>query len=147
MASHVVRSFLVAIITIVLTGAGWGQNRPPAGPPQVDGKSEYQAACANCHGIDGKGKGPLSTQLTVMPADLTVLAKNNNGVFPFDAVREVVDGRAENKIIMAHGIREMPIWGDRFRPGPDAAFYPYAGLYVRARILAVIDYLNSIQAK
>jgi len=147
MASHVVRSLLVAIISVGLTGAGWGQNRPPAGPPQVNGKSEYQAACANCHGIDGKGKGPLSTQLTVMPADLTVLAKNNNGVFPLAAVYELVDGRGENKIVMAHGTRDMPIWGDRYRPGPDAAFYPYADLYVRTRILAVIDYLNSIQAK
>src|ERR1700687_4265849 len=108
MVSHVLRSLLVAIITIGLTGPGWGQNRPPAGPPQVDGKSEYQAACANCHGIDGKGKGPLSTQLTLMPADLTVLAKNNHGVFPLAAVYEVVDGRAENKIVMAHGIRDMP---------------------------------------
>ena len=147
MATHVVRSLLVAVITIGLTGAGWGQNRPAAGAVEVDGKSEYQAACANCHGVDGKGKGPLSTQLTVMPADLTVLAKNNNGVFPLTAVYEVIDGRTDNKIIIAHGSRDMPIWGDRYRPGPDAVFYPYAGLSVRTRILAVIDYLNSIQAK
>jgi hypothetical protein len=138
---------LVAIIAIGLTGAGWCQNRPPTGPVQVDGKSEYQGARANCCGVDGKGKGPLSTQLTVMPADLTVLAKNNNGVFPLSAVYEVIDGRAENKIVIAHGTRDMPIWGDRYRPGPDAAFYPYAELSVRTRILAVIDYLNSIQAK
>ena len=49
------------------------------------GKSEYQSSCETCHGADGKGKGPLSTQLKVPPADLTVLAKKNNGVFSRDA--------------------------------------------------------------
>jgi mono/diheme cytochrome c family protein len=136
MATEAVRCLLVAIGTIGLNAAGWAQ--------EFDGKSEYQAGCATCHGVDGKGKGPLSSQLTVMPTDLTVLAKKNNGVFPVSAVYEVIDGR---KAVIAHGTRDMPIWGDRYRPGPDAAFYPYAGLYVRTRILAVIDYLNSIQAK
>jgi L-2-hydroxyglutarate oxidase LhgO len=96
-------------------------------------------------------QGTISSRAIVfradMPADLTVLAKNNNGVFPLAAVYELVDGRAENKTVMAHGTRDMPIWGDRYRPGPDAAFYPYADLYVRTRILVVIDYLNSILAK
>ena len=57
------------------------------------GKSEYQSSCETCHGADGKGKGPLSTQLKVPPADLTVLAKKNNGVFPVMHVYEVIDGR------------------------------------------------------
>jgi mono/diheme cytochrome c family protein len=39
------------------------------------GKSEFQSSCEACHGQDGKGKGPLSTELKVPPADLTVLAK------------------------------------------------------------------------
>ena len=29
--------------------------------------------CAECHGADGKGKGPMSSKLKIKPADLTIL--------------------------------------------------------------------------
>ena len=73
-----------------------------------EGKFEFNWACATCHGIDAKGKGPLSSDQTMPPADLTVLAKKNNGAFPLTQVYEVIDGR---KVIEAHGARQMPIWG------------------------------------
>ena len=56
------------------------------------GKSEFQSSCASCHGTDAKGKGPISDQLEIPPSDLTMLAKNNNGVFPTNAVYETVYG-------------------------------------------------------
>ena len=100
------------------------------------GKSEFQSSCASCHGADAKGKGPVSDQLKIPPPDLTMLAKNNNGVFPAHAVYETIDGL---KAISAHGTREMPIWGYRF--GPPQAFR------FKNRVLAVIDYLKRIQEK
>jgi len=120
------------------------------------GKSEFLSSCASCHGMDGKGKGPVSGQLMVPPSDLTVLARNHNGVFPTDIVYETISGL---KTIPAHGIREMPIWGERFSPiielphNVDPAYWMLAGpdqdpeVVVRKRILAVIDYLNRIQQK
>lgn len=120
------------------------------------GKSEFQASCASCHGTDGRGKGPVSEQLKVPPSDLTMLAKNNNGVFPTDAVYETIDG---SKAIPAHGTREMPIWGERFNPiinlphAVDSYYWKMAGperspeVVVRTRILSVIDYLNRVQQK
>ncbi len=119
------------------------------------GKFEFQIGCAACHGIDGKGRGPVSSQVKVPPADLTVLAKKNNGVFPFNSVYEVIDGR---KVVIAHGTRDMPIWGNRYMPSPNEAASPNAAdrfvnpsydpaTIVRMRILAVIDYLNRIQEK
>jgi hypothetical protein len=39
------------------------------------GTFEFKWACSTCHGIDAKGKGPLSTELKTPPPDLTVLAK------------------------------------------------------------------------
>jgi len=101
------------------------------------GKTEYQSSCAACHGIDAKGNGPVSKELKTPPTDLTVLAKNNNGVFPYDMVYQVIDGR--NSTISSHGTREMPIWGYRF--GPPQAFR------FKNRILAVIEYLKRIQEK
>ncbi|MFK4506534.1 cytochrome c [Bradyrhizobium daqingense] len=118
------------------------------------GRSEFQSSCASCHGTDARGKGPVSNQLKIPPADLTMLAKNNNGVFPTNAVYEIVEGL---KTIPAHGTREMPVWGERFNPVLNLPHYvdPYywkmAGpeqspeVVVRKRILAVIDYLSRNQ--
>ncbi len=120
------------------------------------GKAEFQASCASCHGADGKGKGPVSEQLKIAPADLTILARKNNGVFPTNAVYETIYG---SKTIAAHGTREMPIWGERFNPimnYPHIIDPAYDALdpsrgsrdaVVRTRILAVIDYLSRIQQK
>jgi mono/diheme cytochrome c family protein len=77
------------------------------------GKAEFQSSCASCHGTDGKGKGPVSEQLKVPPPDLTILAKNNNGIFPTNAVYETIYG---SKTIPAHGTREMPILGGTIQP-------------------------------
>ena len=120
------------------------------------GKSEFQSSCASCHGTDAKGKGPVSDQLKIPPPDLTMLAKNNNGVFPTNAVYETIYGL---KTIPAHGTREMPIWGERFNPiinlphYVDPSYWKMAGpeqspeVVVRTRILAVIDYLSRVQQK
>jgi mono/diheme cytochrome c family protein len=107
----------------------------------------YRSMCAACHGFTGKGNGPLSGQLKVLPPDLTVLAKKNKGTFPVREVYEAIDGR---KVIGAHGTREMPIWG-AFNPQSiyppnkfiDPSFNPEA--VKRTRILQIIDYLISIQ--
>ena len=140
---------MIAALTAGFAGAAQAEN--------VDiGKSEFQSSCASCHGADGKGKGPVSTQLKVPPSDLTLLVKNNNGVFPTNAVFETIYG---SKTIPAHGTRDMPIWGERFNPivnlphAVDPSYWKLAGpeqspeVVVRARILAVIDYLNRIQQK
>ena len=87
------------------------------------GQFEYRMGCAACHGVDGKGMGPVGALFGKPPADLTVLAKSNNGVFPFNSVYEVIDGR---KLIVAHGTRDMPIWGDRYTPDPNRAVSPPA---------------------
>lgn len=118
------------------------------------GKLEFQSSCSTCHGIDGKGKGPLSEELRVAPADLTVLAKKNNGVFPVNAVYETIYGI---KRIVAHGPPDMPIWGYRYyarntSPGsknPDhyVELSSDSDAIARTRLLAVVDYLNRIQQK
>ena len=118
------------------------------------GHAEYHSSCAPCHGTDGRGNGPVSADLKVLPPDLTVLAKKNSGVFPLNSVYQIIDGR---KSVIAHGSRDMPIWGDRYTPEANWVLIPrpfenILGHYdpetvVRMRILAVIDYLNRIQEK
>ena len=134
-------------ITCVTIGASWAQ--------EVDlGKQEYLRSCAVCHGTDGKGTGPASAALKKPAPSLTTLSKANGGVFPFSSVYSVIDG---GQTVIAHGTREMPIWSYRFTPFPpyqpnvSDLYSPYStydpDFVVRARILAVIDYLNRIQDK
>lgn len=112
------------------------------------GKSEYNGACAVCHGSTGKGDGPMKSQLVSQVPDLTVLAKNNKGVFPFDRVYQIIDGRQEVK---SHGSREMPVWGRHFNLQSSIYFENYppqdTESAARSRILALTEYLYRIQAK
>lgn len=114
------------------------------------GKREYEAKCAVCHGYKGKGDGSYAELLKKPASDLTVLKKNNGGVFPFDRVYSVIDGR---DMVKAHGDRDMPVWGRDYsaettRAGEYYLDVPYdMEMYVRSRILALIDYLNRLQAR
>jgi mono/diheme cytochrome c family protein len=111
------------------------------------GKREYDANCAACHGASGKGDGPVGALIKSRIPDLTVLSKNNGGVFPVLRVYEVVDGRQQ---VLAHGTRDMPIWGKRYtiEGTPIYDDYPYdTEGFVRGRILVLIDYLYRLQAK
>src|ERR1700690_1600210 len=134
MAQSAVKWLIIANLTIGTNSVVWAQDTDL-------GMSLYRLGCAVCHGIDGKGNGPLSEQLKVAPADLTVLAKKNNGVFPVSSVYETIDGR---KMIAAHGTREMPIWGAYNR---DELLDPYYDpeAMVRTRILPITNYLKRIQ--
>lgn len=111
------------------------------------GKNEYNSACAVCHGLTGKGDdGPLKSLLARPVPNLTVLAKNNNGVFPFDRVFQIIDGRQEVK---AHGPREMPIWGNAFNNQSSLYFDNYppqdSESAARSRILALTEYVYRLQ--
>lgn len=117
------------------------------------GKNEYVNSCAACHGAAGKGDGPVARSLKRIPTDLTKLSETNSGVFPFSRVYDVIDGRFE---VETHGKRDMPVWGEAYRPGWGSAqsgvlpFYvskELAESIVRGRILALIEYIFTLQGK
>jgi mono/diheme cytochrome c family protein len=109
------------------------------------GVIEYEISCMPCHGINGRGDGRIARSLKTPPADLTRIAKSNGGEFPFAKVADIIDGRA---IVAAHGQREMPVWGDRYRRAIEAD-EPAAAIERRARaqITALVRYIEQIQAK
>ncbi len=112
------------------------------------GEFEYRNSCVACHGASGAGDGPVTDFLSgaVVP-DLTVLQKNNGGVFPVAAVYATIEG---SDIASAHGTRDMPIWGSRlsYRASKDSDFaLGEPESYARARILALVDYIASIQVQ
>lgn len=110
------------------------------------GKQEYEVSCANCHGMKGEGDGEYAQYLKTPVANLTVLSKNNGGVFPFAQVYDTIDGR---QLIGSHG-RNMPIWGQRYSIEAYNLFWDYpvdSESFVRGRILALVDYVNRLQQK
>lgn len=119
----------------------------PVQPLRSDfGKREFDSKCAVCHGLNAKGQGPVVEMLRKPPPDLTLLARRNNGVFPMERLYQVIDGAD----VPAHGTRDMPIWGQDYRvkAGEYYMEMPYdPNAYVRARILALLEYINRLQAK
>ena len=112
------------------------------------GKQEFESKCATCHGMDGRGDGPQAEILSIQPANLTILAKQNGGVFPVKRVHAIIDGRLE---VAAHGPRTMPIWGREFQvnvpdlPVEATGSVNYREDLVQGKIRALIDYLKRIQ--
>jgi mono/diheme cytochrome c family protein len=100
------------------------------------GKDSFEAYCATCHGADARGNGPIARALKAAPADLTMLASRNRGVFPRDQVKGVLTGSA--RTVPAHGTTEMPVWGPLFR-----AFESDAR--VKVRIDNIVAYLETVQ--
>ena len=114
------------------------------------GKNEYLRSCASCHGASGKGDGYVVKALVKRPADLTKLTEANKGVFPFSRVYDAIDGRIA---VIAHGTRDMPVWGNvytrEWNVGLPAglASKEIAESMMRVRILALIEYLSTLQGK
>lgn len=102
------------------------------------GKKDFQRYCSSCHGVGGKGDGPIAPLLTIGAPDLTLLAKWNDGNFPSTRVMEIIDGRAAMAV---HGGRgEMPVWGMELSSNGESTA-------AEGRVLNMTLYLESIQAK
>lgn len=103
------------------------------------GREIYLQNCVACHGLTGSGDGPLAHLLTTPPTNLRLLSELYGNPLPEDRIARAIDGRAEVK---AHGPRDMPVWGERFyseTPGGER--------HVKARIAALVAYLQSIQSR
>jgi len=105
-----------------------------------NGADIFRMYCASCHGASARGDGPLADAMRRRPPNLTELRKRNNNAFSSELVYRIIDGREK---VRGHGGPDMPVWGDAFSrslegTGEDA---------IRARIQALVDYLESIQAR
>jgi mono/diheme cytochrome c family protein len=105
-------------------------------------KTTYLRYCGACHGEDGKGQGVVSGFMQPKPPDLTTIAKNNEGEFPFGRMIHVIDGRLT---VRAHGDPEMPVWGEMFKAQDGMSIGEEAE--VRGKLLLIVEYLSSIQQK
>jgi hypothetical protein len=106
--------------------------------PSLDGAELFHAYCAPCHGADATGTGPVAPALSSRPSDLTSLARRNGGIFPAGRVKNLIAG---DDLVIAHGSREMPIWGPIFHQIEADRDYG------NVRLANITRYIESIQKK
>lgn len=136
-------TFSQAVIASLLcvTATSWAQTS--AGLGRVD----FKENCASCHGMSGKGDGPVHSFLIKPPSDLTLIAQRHGGKFPQELMWEVIDGRWSDEV-GPHGSREMPVWGTEFkaRAMTQPSDSPRTAEWsARNRIVSLLKYLETIQ--
>ena len=135
--------FLAAVVLcslpVLLAGEEPTIKRVPAhATVSLAGQDLFREYCAVCHGNDAKGTGPAAAALKKKPADLTLISNKNSGKFPEVRVQRVINGEDE---LMAHGSREMPVWGQIFRhmsSNEDLG---------AVRVYNLVKYIETIQAR
>lgn len=102
------------------------------------GKAEFRESCAPCHGVNGKGDGPVSGAMKRRPTNLTTLARQKGGFRPSE-VEASIKGTSE---VVAHGSPGMMVWGAFFLADAN-------GNQARAdaRIRDLVAFIESIQVK
>lgn len=124
---------LVALLPTALPAAESGATNPLEA-----GRQRFLLDCATCHGVDGGGNGPVAGVLKIAPPDLTRIAARNHGSFPYAEVYATIDGR---DMPLAHGTRDMPLWGNRYK----TALVAHGEKKVHMRIDALVKYLETLQ--
>jgi mono/diheme cytochrome c family protein len=130
-------AFTSCVGAMALTDVSQAQGTSDTHAP--GGAALYLERCAACHGTAATGDGPMSHALRHAPPDLTLLSLKNNGVFPAGRVHRIIEGLD----VESHGNREMPVWGDVFKPQGDRS----SRGTTQERIDAIVRYLESIQRR
>jgi mono/diheme cytochrome c family protein len=108
-----------------LTVLGSTASAQPAEEPSVRrGKEHFKIFCADCHGLDARGSGPVAALLKIQPSDLTHL-RQKDGHFDAERVFKAVAGR--------HRVgekKDMPVFSENLEFGT---------------VLDIVEYLKTIQ--
>ena len=144
------QAIVIAGVTILCAGTTFGETVIKEEPlkwqdvAKLDGDVVFNNLCAVCHGTGGKGDGSAVSALETAVPDLTVLAANNDGVYPHKKVESAITGKAR---VVAHGTTDMPVWGQLFlelrrdwKPARREAF-------AHQQIQALTTHIESLQAE
>ncbi len=91
-----------AILILLLAEMGCAPDSPSSG------RTVFINSCASCHGLTGRGDGPLAAELEVKPADLTKIAARRAGLWPTVEVMSIIDGYHRRTLPR----EKMPVFGD-----------------------------------
>ena len=128
------RKTVISLSVVALGAVG-----ASAAVAQDVGAGLYASYCAACHGDSAKGDGDMANVMTIPSPNLTLLAKNNDGVYPLLDVIHIIDGRTG---VRSHG-GVMPVFGTAFSADGPSEADPYGSVLVsRGRVLSVATYLE-----
>jgi mono/diheme cytochrome c family protein len=126
---------ILTVCCITWTSSSWS-----ADLVAMSGEDLYRRLCSSCHGIQGRGDGPVAASLRVEVPDLTRTAERGRAANVRDRIIRIIDGRY---IVGAHGTRLMPVWGEdltRIELGN-----PDAERSAQVIIGRLADYVSSLQ--
>lgn len=95
---------LLILVALICVQPAWS-----ADYVAMSGEQLYRRFCASCHGLEGRGDGPVASTLRVEVPDLTRPFRRSLALDPRERIARIIDGRY---IIAAHGTRIMPVWGE-----------------------------------
>jgi hypothetical protein len=98
------------VLTFLAASAiAWTSAASSADHVAMSGEDLYRRFCASCHGVEGRGDGPVAASFRVEVPDLTRTARRMQGAEGRERLIRIIDGR---HIVGAHGTRIMPVWGE-----------------------------------
>jgi mono/diheme cytochrome c family protein len=114
------RPTLILAAFLLFSLVSTAQTQKPSAAPDreaqaripIAGAKIFQQQCAACHGTDGRGHGPASATRKYKPANLTLISQRNDGKFPYQRVKETIEGKEPGWLAL--GNRGMPIYGPIF---------------------------------
>jgi mono/diheme cytochrome c family protein len=109
------RAIAVAVIALTMSSRAWGAD-------VKEGAQIFRAHCATCHGLDGKGEGPVARNYDPPPVDLT------KGVF-------------------RHGSSEADLTKTVTLGIPSTGMTGWKGRLTSAEIASVVAYVQSLKKK
>ena len=94
-------------------------------PPAYEGRRLFVSYCQLCHGVDGKGDGPLAKTMKISPADLTTTVRSRSDTILTKIItgegRQTITGRDRHNILS----EAMPEWKDVFNEAQVKALIAY----------------------
>jgi mono/diheme cytochrome c family protein len=130
---------MVLLPAVLLSAAQKQDKTTSSARNTVEGAKIFRYHCAACHGADGRGHGPASVALKNPVPDLTLISQRSGGKFPYERVKEIIEGNEPG--LLAHGDREMPIWGPIFHEVESDQDWG------EVRLDAITKHMESIQQK
>ncbi len=94
-------------------------------PPAYEGRRLYVPYCQLCHGVGGKGDGPLAEAMKISPADLTTTVRSRSDTILMKIItgegRQTITGRDRHNLLS----EAMPEWKDVFSESQIKALIAY----------------------
>ncbi|MCP4188057.1 MAG: c-type cytochrome [Gammaproteobacteria bacterium] len=83
-------------------------------PPAFEGRALYVSYCQLCHGVGGKGDGPLARAMGIEPADLTTTVRSRSDTILMKIItgdgKQTITGRDRHNLLSD----TMPEWKEIF---------------------------------